>query len=189
MTAAADASSPTSSPSPDTPPALMRRLASFIYEGVVLFGVVFVAGWLYSTLTQQRHALQGQHGLQAFLFMVLGIYFVWFWSRGGQTVAMRAWHLRVVDLQGRGLTQTRALMRYLLSWLWFLPALASVYVLELQRSGGAVFGAMAAGVVAYLLLARLHPRRQFLHDVVCGTQLITQRSTPRPRRGAEVPTP
>ena len=57
----------------------MRRLASFIYEGVVLFGVVFVAGWLYSTLTQQRNAQVGQHGLQAFLFLVLGIYFIWFW--------------------------------------------------------------------------------------------------------------
>lgn len=154
-------------------PGLARRLAAFIYEGVLLFGVVFVAGYLFSALTQQRHAMQGQHALQAFLFAVLGIYFVWFWSRGGQTVAMKAWHIRVVDLAGRPVSQLRALARYVLSWLWFLPALASVYLLGLHTAG-AIFGSLFAGVIAYALLSRLHPQRQFLHDAICGTQLITQ---------------
>src|SRR5690606_4324287 len=45
-------------------PGIARRLASFVYEGVLLFGVVMIAGFLFSTLTQQRHALQGRHGLQ-----------------------------------------------------------------------------------------------------------------------------
>ncbi|MBO9688087.1 RDD family protein [Roseateles chitosanitabidus] len=171
----------------DVPPALMRRMASFLYEGVVLFGVVFVAGWLYSTLTQQRHALNGHQGLQAFLFMVLGIYFIWFWSRGGQTVAMRAWHLRVVDQQGRPLTQMRALGRYLASWLWFLPALASIHLLDVDHSSLVIFGALFGGVLAYLLLARLHPQRQFLHDVICGTRLITQRPPARAAKPGSTP--
>lgn len=166
------------------PPGLMRRLASFTYEGALLFGVVFVAGWLYSTLTQQRHALQGQHGLQAFLFLILGIYFSWFWSRGGQTLAMRAWHLRVVDQHGQPLTQWRALLRFLLAWLWFLPALASVWLMGDERSLGSIFGAMAAGIAAYLLIARLHPQRQFLHDVLSGTRLVTHRPPPRKKPGA-----
>ena len=34
------------------------------------------------------------------MFVVLGIYFVWFWSRG-QTLAMKTWHIRLVDAQGR----------------------------------------------------------------------------------------
>ena len=53
-------------------PGLVRRLAAFVYEGVLLFGVVMIAGYLYATLTQQRHALQGHSGLQGFLFVVLG---------------------------------------------------------------------------------------------------------------------
>ena len=44
-------------------PGLARRLAAMAYEGVLLFGVLMVAGWLYSSLTQQRHALQGKTGL------------------------------------------------------------------------------------------------------------------------------
>lgn len=159
-------------------PGLARRLACFVYEGVLLFGVVMIAGYLYSSLTQQRHALQGTHGLQAFLFLVLGIYFVWFWSRGGQTVAMRAWHIRLLRVDGRPVTQLRALGRYVLSWLWFVPALVAAYLADL-KTPGQIFGLLAVGVLAYAALARLHPRRQYWHDVVCGTQLVTWRPPKR----------
>lgn len=163
---------PSSSIRPE-PAGIARRLAGFLYEGVLLFGVVFTGGYLYSTLTQQRHALQGHFGLQTFLFVLLGIYFIWFWANGGQTVAMKAWHIRVVDTAGKPLTQARAALRYLLSWLWFMPALLSVYLMDLHGVG-VIFGSLSAGVLAYAALAWLHPRRQFLHDALCGTELITQ---------------
>jgi uncharacterized RDD family membrane protein YckC len=159
-------------------PSLKRRMAAFVYEGVVLFGVVFATAFVFGTLTQQRHALHGQHALQAVLFVVLGLYFSWFWTRGGQTVAMKAWHIRLVDLQGQALSKPRALARYCLSWLWFAPALISVWLIGL-RSTGVIFGALIAGVAAYALLSRLHPSGQFLHDVICGTQLITQKPIKR----------
>jgi uncharacterized RDD family membrane protein YckC len=157
-------------------PSIARRLACFVYEAVLLFGVVMVAGWLYSTLTQQRHAMTGRHGLQGFLFVALAIYFVSFWSRGGQTVAMKTWHIRLVDCQGEPISQWRALTRYLLAWLWFLPALAAVWLAGLHDLAS-ILGTMAAGVIAYAMLAWLHPDRQFWHDSVCGTRLITWRPT------------
>lgn len=159
-------------------PGLWRRMACFLYEGVLLFGVLMIAGYLFSSLTQQRHALVGRHGLQAFLFLVLGIYFVWFWSHGGQTVAMKAWHIRLVDRHGAPVTQARALARYVLSWLWFLPALAALYLAGL-RSGGATAGVLLAGVVGYAGLALLNRERQFWHDMACGTRLVTWRPAPK----------
>ena len=60
-------------------PSLPRRMACWLYEGMLLFGVVFIAGYLFSALTQTRHALDNRHAQQAFLFVVLGIYFTWFW--------------------------------------------------------------------------------------------------------------
>lgn len=155
-------------------PGVARRLAAFVYEGVLLFGVVFIAGYLYSALTQQRHALQGQTGLQVVVFIVLAIYFVTFWSRGGQTVAMRAWHVRLVTASGASVTPARALARYLLAWLWFAPALLAARLAGLH-SLGAIFTLLFAGVAAYALLAFLHPQRQFLHDALCGTRLVTWR--------------
>ena len=158
-------------------PGVARRLACFVYEGVLLFGVVMIAGWLYSTLTQQRHALQGKAGLQAFLFVVLAIYFTWFWSRSGQTVAMKAWHIRLVRPDGRAVSQPRAFARYLLSWLWFLPALVILHLWG-RGNGGVVTGALTAGVLGFAALAWLRPDRQFWHDAVCDTRLVDC----RPRR-------
>ncbi len=154
-------------PTPD----LRRRLACFTYEGVLLFGVVMAAGFVYGVATGQRHALTGLHGLQAFVFVVLGLYFVTFWTRSGQTLAMQTWRIRLVTREGAPLRPLRALARYLLAWLWFLPALAIVYASGL-KGAGPIFGGMITGVMAYAALAYLHPQRQFWHDAVCGTRLI-----------------
>lgn len=152
-------------------PSLRRRLAAFVYEGVLLFGVLMLAALAYGLLTQQRHALVGMHGLQAFLFLVLGSYFTWFWTHGGQTVAMKTWHVRLQSQDGQPVGAARAWLRYVLSWLWFVPALAGVYLAGL-RSGGPIALALLAGVVIYALLSRLNRRRQFLHDLLSRTELV-----------------
>jgi uncharacterized RDD family membrane protein YckC len=163
-------------------PGLPRRMASFLYEGVLLFGVVVVAALFYAGLTDQRHALRGQTGLQISLFIVLGIYFVGFWTRGGQTLAMKTWHIRVVTREGSTLSWQRALARYLAAWMWFLPALVSVHRAQL-KSAWPAFAALLVGALVYALLTRLHPDRQFLHDALCGTRLVTWRPL-RPAKSA-----
>jgi uncharacterized RDD family membrane protein YckC len=159
-------------------PGLWRRMACFLYEGVLLFGVLMMAGLLYGVVTQQRHALVGATGLQVFLFLVLGLYFVVFWTRGGQTLAMLTWHIRLVRADGQPVKWRQALCRFVLAWLWFLPALAAVHLAGLHRTWE-IFGAMLAGVLAYAALTRLHPDRQYWHDVVCGTRLVTALPTHR----------
>ena len=158
-------------PSLSTTPGLRRRMACWLYEGMLLFAVVFVAGWLFSTLGQMRNAMDDRrHLLQAFLFVVFGIYFSWFWARG-QTLAMKTWNIRVVDVMGRPLTQLRALGRYVLSWLWFLPPLAAIAPFRLSGGESAVL--VLGWVVVWALLSRFHPQRQFWHDALAGTRLIT----------------
>lgn len=150
-------------------PPLPRRLACWLYEGMLMFGVVFIAGYLFSTLSQTRHALDNRHGLQAFLFVVFGIYFTWFWAKG-QTLAMKTWHIRVVDRHGQPLTQLRALLRYVLSWLWFLPPLAAVAPFSLPAGESTVL--LLGWVAVWATLSRFHPQRQFLHDALAGTRLV-----------------
>jgi len=151
-------------------PALPRRMACWLYEGVLLFGVVFIAGYLFSALSQSRNALDNRHPLMAFLFVVLGIYFAWFWTRG-QTLAMKTWHIRVVDAQGRPLSQPRALLRYLAAWLWFIPPLAGSVAFGASSAEAAVL--TVGWIVFWSLTSRLHPQRQFLHDALAGTRLVT----------------
>jgi uncharacterized RDD family membrane protein YckC len=113
-----------------------------------------------------------RHALQAFIFVVAGIYFVWFWARG-QTLAMKTWHITVLDLAGKPLTQGRALLRYLLCWLWFVPALAAMAPFQLSGSESVV---IALGWVAiWAILSYFHPQRQFWHDALARTQLVSTR--------------
>lgn len=161
-------------------PGLLRRLACFFYEGVLLFGVVMGAGFVYSVATRQTHALQGRLGMAAFLFVVLGVYFVWFWTHSGQTLAMQTWHVRLLAADGSAVSRGRAIARYLCSYLWFAPALLALSLSGLSHDRAAIGLLLAAGVGVYAALALLHPRRQYWHDALCGTRLVTWRPQPRP---------
>jgi uncharacterized RDD family membrane protein YckC len=152
-----------------TAPSLPRRMACWVYEGLLLFGVLFISGYLFSTLSQSRHALDNRHGLQAFLFLVVGIYFSWFGNKG-QTLAMKTWHIRVVDTHGEAISLQRAFLRYVLSWVWFIPPLAILAPYALTGSETAVL--FTGWVAIWALLSRFHPQRQFWHDVIAGTRLI-----------------
>ena len=158
-------------------------MACWMYEGMLMFGVVFIAGYLFSTLSQTRNALDNRHALQAFVFVIFGIYFVWFWAKG-QTLAMKTWHIRVVDAQGRLITQKRALLRYALSWLWFLPPLAVSWFLNFSAREGAVLSLAWVGVWA--ALTRFQPQQQFWHDVLAGTRLVTWTAPEGPQRSARM---
>ncbi len=155
---------------PLTPAPLKNRLFCMVYEGMLLFGVLFIAGWLFSTLLQQRHALALRHAQQVWQFIVLGAYFGWFWTHGGQTLAMKTWRVRVVGRDGRALGWPRALLRYLLAWGWFMPGLAGAWLLGAQ--GWMLMLIPLLNVVLWAAATRLDPGRQFLHDRVAGTRLV-----------------
>ena len=165
--------SPPLGPLPDAAlgaPHLARRMACWLYEGMLLFGVVFIAGYLFGTLSQTRHALDNRHALQAFLFVIFGIYFTWFWARG-QTLAMKTWNIRLVDAAGGPVSQRRALLRYGASWAWLLPPLAASALWGLSSAQSSVI--VLGWIAVWALLSRFHPQRQFWHDAWAGTRLIS----------------
>ena len=156
-------------PSTFTAPSLRRRMACWLYEGMLMFGVVFIAGYLFGTLSQTRNAMDNRLGLQAFLFIIFGIYFTWFWSKG-QTLAMKTWNIRVVGRDGKAISQPRALLRYVCSWIWFLPPLAAIAPFGLPV--GETLLLLMGWVACWALLSRFHPQGQFWHDAMAGTRLV-----------------
>jgi uncharacterized RDD family membrane protein YckC len=156
-------------------PSLARRMACWLYEGMLLFGVVFISGYLFGTLSQTKNALHNRHGLQAFLFLVFAIYFTWFWSKG-QTLAMKTWHIQVLDKSGQRLTQARAFWRYLLSWLWVLPPLLITAPLDLPATE--VSFLVLGWVMIWAVLSRFQSRGQYWHDIWAGTQLVDVQQSP-----------
>ena len=83
-----------------------------LYEAILLFAVAFFAVWMFFFASGGRDATKGtlRYELQAFVLLVFAAYFLWCWLRGGQTLAMKAWHIRLV-----GVTPAKALLRFLLA--------------------------------------------------------------------------
>lgn len=153
-------------------PSLIRRMSCWVYEGMLLFAVVFMASYLFSSLTQTRHGLQNRLGQQVFIFLVLGIYFSWFWQKG-QTLAMKTWHIRALDAEGQPVSPRRAWFRYVLCWVWFVPPLVVVNLTHIPLNIGWVVCPL--WLVFWASLSFLRKDRQFLHDYWAGTRLVDVR--------------
>jgi uncharacterized RDD family membrane protein YckC len=100
-----------------TPASLGLRIAAGIYD---LFPLV--ALWMLTAAAAllavggevdlAHPSLGWRIGLRGGLFAVTAAYFVISWARGGQTIGMRAWRLRIVGEDGRALGWPRALLRF-----------------------------------------------------------------------------
>jgi len=100
---------------------LRYRLVSMFYELILLIGVLavgFLFPWmLLSSLLDLKGPSVWAGRLELlYVFVLLGVYFVYNWCRHGQTLAMRTWRLRVVTTEGRNLSWKRASLRYALAW-------------------------------------------------------------------------
>jgi len=158
-----------------TAPALPRRMAAFMYEGVLLFGVLFVTGVVYALAMNQRHAMHDRNGLMVALFLALAVYFIGFWHKHGQTLAMKTWHLKLVQANGLTPPPMQAALRFVASWLWFAPALLLSYLAHWHQTSQYA-AMMLVWLAVYASLCLLLPRRQFLHDLLVGTRLIDTRN-------------
>jgi uncharacterized RDD family membrane protein YckC len=161
-------------------PGLARRLASFVYEGILLFAVAVVTALIYSPWVDQRNAMEHRSGLIIAVGCSFAAYFVYFWTRSGQTLAMKTWHIRVVRQDGSKLSIPHALLRYVLSYCWWvLPIVAATQMLHHGLGFGAISFVGFLALLGYALLALALPGRQFLHDVLCKTMLINQAPAPK----------
>lgn len=134
--------------SPAPSPGLARRALSLIYETLLLVAVLFAGALPFLLLTREADPSLARLLLQLHLLALCGVYFIWQWLRGGQTLPMKTWRIRLVTHDGAPLTLRRAVCRYLLALV-----------------GLALFG---AGFL-WVLIDR---DRQFLHDRLAGTKLV-----------------
>lgn len=104
---------------------------------------------------------------QAYLFLSIGGYFVYFWIGGRRTLAFKTWSLRLLSTDGSEVTVKQAVIRYLAAWIG--PALGLAMFIVIGTSGSAWW---ILGVFANFIWALVDPARQFLHDRIAGTCVI-----------------
>ncbi len=157
--------------SSSTTPSRARRFASMAYEGVLLFAVVFLADYLFDTLTQSKHGLMLRSTRQAWLFLVIGGYFLLCWTRSGQTLPMKAWHIRLVAADGTIPSFGRLVIRFVL--MWALPLLGAATVWAISKLTGWPSGLALIVVAPFTVFIPtwFSPQQQFLHDLLAGTRL------------------
>ena len=125
-------------------------MLSISYEFILLLAVWFIAAFLFHLVFRDTEAGYFRPLFQFYLLCVGGIYFIWFWTHGGQTLAMQTWKLRLISRNGERVTTQQAMARYLMA------------IIGISFLG---FG---------LLWALFDRDRQFLHDKLAGTRIIRQ---------------
>ena len=136
------------SPSAEGLAPLSRRLLALLYDALLLAAVLWCAAIPLELVLAGLGAPHVRPLFQAYLVTVSAVYFVWQWTRGGQTLAMRTWHLRLVDAAGGALTVRQALLRYV-----------------------AAFAGFALAGTGFLW-AFFDRDRQFLHDRIAQTRIV-----------------
>jgi uncharacterized RDD family membrane protein YckC len=129
---------------------LRRRLASLLYESLLLLGVLALTFMVpYLILGTVWNVSPAGWVAWLHVYAVLGAYFVWYWHRRGQTLAMQTWRLQLVRaVDGRVPSAATGWLRYTLAW-------PSVLCFGLG--------------LAWALVDR---DRQFLHDRLAGTRIV-----------------
>lgn len=129
-------------------PSIKRRLICMVYESVLLAGVAFFAGLLFLGVAGTSPSGWTRHAFQFYLFLVIGLYFIASWRRGGQTLPMKTWKLRLVGANGAGITLRQAMARYVCAWPCLLLGGVGILYASFDRDG------------------------QFLHDRLAGTSVV-----------------
>ncbi|MEX1829262.1 RDD family protein [Luteibacter sp. CQ10] len=147
-----------------------RRFAAIVYDLLAVVAIVMVVGLIAQVVTGGRIADERGHLLawwyQPLQGLVVGAYFFVSWTRGGQTLGMRPWRIRVTDAAGRAAGGRRGLIRLVVAALPLL--LLALYPLTSLRV------ALAAPLVGWALLllpALFDHRRRGVHDMLAGTEV------------------
>jgi uncharacterized RDD family membrane protein YckC len=144
------------------------------YEALLLAALLFGAALAFLPLGRALEQAYFKPLFQIYLVAVCGAYFVICWHRTGQTLPMKTWHLRLSGPAGERVSVPRAAARFLLALATLGTALAALLAAWALRapSMAALGGCLAVAALGWAALDR---DRQFLHDRLAGTRIITTR--------------
>jgi uncharacterized RDD family membrane protein YckC len=168
-----------------TPPfqtaSLWRRFGAFVHELLFLLAYLFIVSLIFASLSGESmrsgrpQILTGPIAIlqQAYLFLSIGAYFIYFWINGRRTLAFKTWQLKLVSADGNIVTLKQAVTRYVACWIGPAIGLALFMLIGTQGSAWWVFG-----LLANFLWALVDPARQFLHDRVARTRVVKEIPAP-----------
>ena len=152
-------------------PALWRRFASMFYDAWLILalwiaGTALIVGLKTiidpSPLAEGERAISGSWRAPTFFLQLLTFYvfYAYFWVKTGQTLAMQAWRLKVVNEQGNAISYQQAFIRLSLAIL-SLAALGFGYFYSFFDKEKRCFHDKMSGT--YVVLTEKHDKKQLKH--------------------------
>lgn len=155
----------------DTPCPLWRRLLALVYDLLIVLAIVMVVGLLCQLATHGELIRTGPKTVvpvwyQVLQGLVVSAYFISSWRRGGQTVGMRPWRIRVTRDDGGTITWQQALIR-------LLVAAAPMVLLLLAPNFGlrTTLWTLLAVWAGWFAVALFDRRGRAVHDFAAGTEV------------------
>ncbi len=110
---------------------LARRLGAVFYDSLLLAALLMLVSFVYLPLVGRMLPPGINRPLyQLLLLAVSYAYFAGFWVRGGQTLGLHTWKLRLAGRDGGPVTWTRATWRFLAAlFSWLCLGLGFLWVL------------------------------------------------------------
>ena len=99
--------------------ALWLVMGAAVYDALVCIAIFFVVSALAVVANRGQAIPPGTIIYDVALLVAPLPYFTWCWTRGGQTLGMRAWRVRLARMDGEAVSMRDCLVRYLgalLSW-------------------------------------------------------------------------
>ncbi len=126
---------------------LLRRLGAFAYDILLLMALIVIAGFIALPFTGGEAPHSGNPYYQTYLFILSFSFFAWFWTRGGQTLGMRAWRLRVQNDDGSAISWSQALLRFMSGVASMVLIGAGFYFMKSEPNTPVYFLGIAAWVI------------------------------------------
>ena len=157
-------------------PSFWRRVSCGLYEQLVLLGVIAFTFLLPNLALGILFGVALPSWLTFFyLYFVLGVYFIWYWTKSGQTLAMQTWRVRIITTNGFNLSRRQALWRYIYGSLWIIPCILLQWLLHLEKWQiiEMLFSvALFIWPLTIYLDRRSANQRQSLPDRLAGSRLV-----------------
>ena len=100
-------------PSDLPPPGFLRRLGAMFYDSLLLLALLMMLSYPYVWLTGgDKPDLIVRTLYQLYLLVICFFYYAGFWVRGGQTLGLRTWRMKLVSNDGGPITWAMALKRF-----------------------------------------------------------------------------
>ncbi len=112
---------------------VFRRLAAAVYDGLLLVGIWMVITLIIVVLHGGEAVPAGNLAFQLLLLALAALLFMSSWLRGGQTLGMRAWRLKVERQSGAPLDLRTASLRFAAGILSLLACGLGIFWLWIDR--------------------------------------------------------